>query len=130
MAVRDHLIVAAQKEWEAMNDDYTKQQAVEAADELRDIRSELESLVARALKAVSVFPDADYEERTWIANFKIALDRDHGYLMTTERTLQDAIDELEGVGDEELQAAQPTPEARGALSRTASILGSRHNVLQ
>jgi hypothetical protein len=74
---------------------YTKEQAREAAGELLDIKQELEALLVRAGEAIRDFPDADYDERTWIANIRIALDRDHGYLAGAERTLQDAIDELE-----------------------------------
>jgi hypothetical protein len=88
-----------------MDTDYTKHQAAQAIFELVDIKWEIERLLKRAKKVIAGSPDADYDECTWIANIRIALDRDHSFLASADRTLQDAIDELTAFRDEELEAA-------------------------
>jgi hypothetical protein len=86
---------------------FAEKRARAAAIELTDIKEELETLLARARKAIAGAPDADYDECTWLAHIRIALDGEHGYLARAEHTLQDAIEELEQYRDEEAPAGRP-----------------------
>lgn len=73
----------------------------ERATELLEIYEEMKQLVRRAGRLVRGTAEEDRATSYWLAQLKIALDDEHGYLARGSVTMRSTIEALEGSDEEE-----------------------------
>lgn len=69
-------------------------------EQLVDIYEQIKDLVYEAENLVRGTSEEDRARSYWVAQIKMALDNDHGYLGSGSHTLKDTIETLEAEGEE------------------------------
>lgn len=75
------------------------------AERLYEIKDEFMDLISRAREILRDTDEADIAHVTWLAEIRIALDADHGYLAGSARTMQETIDAIFEYTDDVDEAA-------------------------